>query len=552
MTLVRLKFAVPDTTGQKPSEGALRWTPTKRRTAGDTVVMPAGFVATLTNGEAVIDVDPTGADWVWRVDENVPTSYGTSRYVAVPDLGTEVNYTTLVQVDPATLEPSEDPDPAWYAYVDTLEGQAATASASAVAAKTAAEAAQASATGSQAGAAASAVTATTKAAEASTSATNAAASAATALGHKNDAAASAGAAANSATAANNSAVSAGNSATAAANSDTHATSMADLAQSSASDTIAAANGFSIGTVTTGNPGDPATATITGTAPDKKLNLGLPKGETGPANSLTVLETTTGPETPGATGPQGLKGDKGDPGGFTTGTDLAANDLNNITVPGLYRQANAANVTLALNYPIASNAGTGILTVTEQSAGGNGGTLQVYDIVWGNSSGRLSFHRTKTNGVWQAWRSFSDVRVSETAGRVFYMWDSLNLREQLVYGDTGWRNIILQSVSQVGTLHIRRNGQMVTINAVGLNSTAGASYVIIFASGQLPGFQPSITARGLATTAAGAARILDITGGAEMRLFGPEAAPYSFSITYPTNDNWPTTLPGTASGTIPNL
>lgn len=40
--------------------------------------------------------------------------------------------------------------------------------------------------------------------------------------------------------------------------------------------------LSIGTVTTGDPGTEASATITGTSPDFVLNLTIPQGPTGPA------------------------------------------------------------------------------------------------------------------------------------------------------------------------------------------------------------------------------------------------------------------------------
>jgi len=40
--------------------------------------------------------------------------------------------------------------------------------------------------------------------------------------------------------------------------------------------------ISIGTVTTGEPGTEASATITGTAPNFVLNLTIPQGPTGPA------------------------------------------------------------------------------------------------------------------------------------------------------------------------------------------------------------------------------------------------------------------------------
>ena len=40
--------------------------------------------------------------------------------------------------------------------------------------------------------------------------------------------------------------------------------------------------LTIGTVTTGDPGTEAAASITGTAPDFVLNLTIPQGPTGPA------------------------------------------------------------------------------------------------------------------------------------------------------------------------------------------------------------------------------------------------------------------------------
>lgn len=271
------------------------------------------------------------------------------------------------------------------------------------------------------------------------------------------------------------------------------------------------------------PTDPTKAEVrvTGTAPNQQLDFYIPRGA------------------------------KGEPGGIVLGTILGTTDLNSITTPGTYRQSDAsgASGSLANNYPFTGSYGT--LNVFGTTASD---VVQEFHLQSYNNAvdARRVYRRAKSNGVWSPWRCYNSTRVDQTAGRVIYQWDDLNSREQIIYGDTGWRSIVGMSVAGVGTLHIRRVGQMVTINAVGVNSTAGASYVTIFASGQLPGFVPSITMRSVATTAAGAARILDIAGGLEMRLFAPEAAPYSFSIAYPTNDAWPTTLPGTASGTIPNL
>lgn len=45
--------------------------------------------------------------------------------------------------------------------------------------------------------------------------------------------------------------------------------------------------LTIGTVTTGNPGTEASATITGTAPNFVLNLVIPQGPTGPTGENQV-------------------------------------------------------------------------------------------------------------------------------------------------------------------------------------------------------------------------------------------------------------------------
>ncbi len=56
--------------------------------------------------------------------------------------------------------------------------------------------------------------------------------------------------------------------------------------------------FTIGTVTTGLPGSPAAASITGVYPNFILNLTIPQGPTGPVGA-------TGPQ-----GPQGIEGIQG--------------------------------------------------------------------------------------------------------------------------------------------------------------------------------------------------------------------------------------------------
>lgn len=254
---------------------------------------------------------------------------------------------------------------------------------------------------------------------------------------------------------------------------------------------------------------------------------------------------------GIQGEQGIQGVKGDPGGIVAASTLAAGqDLNALTEPGTYR-ALSANATLELNFP---KVGLGCIIMVLR----NTSTLITQTIYPLNvTTQRVIWQRNLVGTVWSPWYAMASSRVDQTAGRAIYQWDDVNNREQMVYGDTGWRNIIMQSVSQTGNLHIRRTGQLVTVNAVGYSNTAASAiasnYGIFFTGGQVPGFTPGITARAVCTTAAGSARIIDVVPGtAEMRIFDGAVGTYSWSMTWPTNDAWPTALPGIAVGNIPNV
>lgn len=108
--------------------------------------------------------------------------------------------------------------------------------------------------------------------------------------------------------------------------------------------------LTIGTVTTGEPGSEADASITGTAPNFVLNLTIPQGDVGPEGP----QGETGPAGPqgeqGEIGPQGPQGETGEPGPTPTltigtvttgepGTDAdasitgtAPNFVLNLTIP----------------------------------------------------------------------------------------------------------------------------------------------------------------------------------------------------------------------------
>ena len=118
MTVVGIDLRRPDGVGLSGSSGRLEWRPTARRVEGKAVVMPQPFSVTLAGGAAVVEVAPNGPGWCWKVSEYV--TGGVVRYVTVPDMPS-IAYTDLVDVDPATLDPSAVPEAAWWAALRDAE-----------------------------------------------------------------------------------------------------------------------------------------------------------------------------------------------------------------------------------------------------------------------------------------------------------------------------------------------------------------------------------------------------------------------------------------------
>ena len=120
MSKVHVSLHRDDGTSERtPICGAVRFVPTRRRTAGADIILPAGFDAELVDGEVTVELAATGPDWCWMVIE--PTKRGLIRYIIVPDVGDVVlEYSSLPDVDPATLEPSAEPEAAWWAIAESL------------------------------------------------------------------------------------------------------------------------------------------------------------------------------------------------------------------------------------------------------------------------------------------------------------------------------------------------------------------------------------------------------------------------------------------------
>lgn len=326
----------------------------------------------------------------------------------------------------------------------------------------------------------------------------------------------------------------------------------------------------------------AEAWITGEYPNQKLNLKLPTGATGPvgpvgpvgpastvpgpANTLTVVDTVTGPETPGATGPQGVKGDKGDPGGFTTPTVIGAGtSLDTVITSGLYLNPNA-NVANSPDNPQSA----GHLEVIQSASW----VLQRFTPI---NNPRTIYTRQRDSGsVWASWKIFTTSRVDQTAGRAIYRWDEVNAREQLVYGDTGWRdisslldpNFVMPAAAP--RFHIRRQGYNVTLAVrigpaaaiVGTNRNVGRKILSSFPTGFLPASNASYAPLGTGCVnipSTSLVQLGNLSTQNELWVYGitgvwADATTDAVQVTgnWITDAAWPTTLPGTASGSIPNL
>ncbi|QXO13182.1 hypothetical protein SEA_DEVITOJR_22 [Arthrobacter phage DevitoJr] len=312
------------------------------------------------------------------------------------------------------------------------------------------------------------------------------------------------------------------------------------------------------------PDDPnqAQAWISGTPPDQTIDFYIPRGNTGPRGpigpigpSLAVgsVATVTGPAAPGTIGATGLTGPKGDPGGFTTGTVLTGTtDLNNISAAGIYF-AGVGVASTALNYPALSGSAGGDLIVYERGANSTANGFQEFWPTSSTSNGNVFYRRTKVNSVWSPWRSFTGTRVDQTAGRTIYQWDDLNNREQLIYGNTGLRDITTLLAGGAGNLYYQREGNTVHVigrGITGADPTTGVA--IILAGGQLNGCYPATTVRTMAPNFAKGWEYLELLTSGEIRMYVATTPTnsLSFQFSYPTANPWPTILYGTASGSIP--
>lgn len=108
------------TTGKVPANAAVRFEPTVLRADADGYILDDYFDAVMVDGEATVtDLPETDLNWAYKVQvrghgrgAGLKQVYATW-YVHLPAGEGTVNFEDLPRIDPKTLTPVNDPDPAW-------------------------------------------------------------------------------------------------------------------------------------------------------------------------------------------------------------------------------------------------------------------------------------------------------------------------------------------------------------------------------------------------------------------------------------------------------
>lgn len=222
------------------------------------------------------------------------------------------------------------------------------------------------------------------------------------------------------------------------------------------------------------------------------------------------------------------------------------NLNAITVPGKYYQQYGSQATEALNYPPLNSNGSIVIEVLRLND-----TDRLQRLTPAAGTGRANsgiYQRSFISSVWSAWRLLAAQRVDQTAGRAIYVYDDVNNREQLIYGDTGWRNVTtLSPYPGPDQNRIRRIGQQVFVQ---FSVQAPNPTITPVPSLTLPvGFQAVGEGAYLPRAYGNTAVYFDGTKALFFAMAAGAVDRHTFS--FPANDPWPTALPGTAIGGIPN-
>ena len=230
--------------------------------------------------------------------------------------------------------------------------------------------------------------------------------------------------------------------------------------------------------------------------------------------------------------------KGDPGGWVSTNVTSGVNFDDYKTVGLY----AFSINAAQASTNAPSRWGGSLEVIAYNAPNY--LMQRYT----DSRTQLIFMRTFST-AWGAWSSFAATRVSQTAGRAIYMFDVLNNREQLIYGHTGFRlmNGLLRTLT-AGSVYIKLENNQVVVIFADAQFSDPVTNILYLPELSPNGFGCYPWESGMLATGQ-----MVKTTVTNFRIYNHIPSNiYQGSLRYDTIQNWPTTLPGSPAGLIPNL
>ena len=145
-------------------------------------------------------------------------------------------------------------------------------------------------------------------------------------------------------------------------------------------------------------------------------------------------------------------------------------------------------------------------------------------------------------------------TDESVGRRLFQWDANNSRFQQTFGDTGWRSVtdllVNGWLTSADRITIRRQNNVVTLMLGDMDGRSATTDVIMtLPSGFRPNWQYNVPS--YATSGATSSRSVNAVHTGNVTWYGTPRPTYENALfTYLTSDAWPTTLPGTAVGSIP--
>lgn len=180
-----------------------------------------------------------------------------------------------------------------------------------------------------------------------------------------------------------------------------------------------------------------------------------------------------------------------------------------------------------------------------TTGDTGGLLPQYissDAIHMNTAGQSAI----ANSPLKVMTVRTGLVFDQSVGRTVKAWDYLNQREQIIYGSTGQRRLSNADFTS-GSFDLSREGDSVTLSIVSLKFASTGQVTI---TGFIPvGFRPGyVLVQGASkywsTDTDGTARI---TPSGSFQVANVTAnTQISLTVTWPTSEPWPTSLPGVAA------